>query len=333
MMIQQNRQDVESGRARHAPARSFTRPRARQHRQIQRHSRGKDGQGVGLARALGWFSIGLGLAEVAAPRRIAQLVGVQGDHRILIRLLGLREIAAGIGILSQRRPTEGMWSRVGGDAIDLACLGAAFLSPWARQDRVAAATAAVLGVTLVDVLCAQQLSRSAVHVQRSIIINRSPAALYQFWRDFQNLPHFMYHLESVRTTGQGRSHWVAKAPAGTTVEWDAVVTADHPHSLIAWRSLEGAAVEHTGSVRFEPAPGERGTVVAVELTYHPPAGAIGRGVAKLFGEAPEQQIHDDLRRFKQLMETGEVIRSEGSLQGMGVIAQRPAQPPAGRNGH
>jgi uncharacterized membrane protein len=245
----------------------------------------------------------------------------------------MREIASGIGILSQRRPTEGVWSRVGGDAIDLACLGAAFLSPGVRQDRVAAATAAVLGVTLVDVLCAQQLSRQAVRVRRSIMINRTPDELYQFWHDFQNLPRFMYHLESVRMTGQGRSHWVAKAPAGATVEWDAVITADHPNSLIAWRSLEGADVEHTGSVRFEPAPGGRGTVVTVELVYHPPGGAIGRSFAKLFGEAPEQQVQDDLRRFKQVMETGEVIRSDGSLQGMGAVAQRPARPPAGANGH
>jgi len=287
---------------------------------------------VWLARALGWFGIGLGLAEVAAPREIAKLVGVRGDHSILIRLLGVREIASGIGILTQRRPTERVWARVGGDAIDLACLGAAFMEPRASQDRVAAATAAVLGVTLLDVLCARQLSRRAVRVQQSILINRSPAELYQFWHDFQNLPRFMYHLDSVQTTGQGRSHWVAKAPAGTTVEWDAVITADHPNSLIAWCSLEGADVEHTGSVHFEQAPGGRGTVVTVEITYRPPGGAIGRGLAKLFGAAPEQQMQDDLRRFKQVMETGEVIRSEGSLQGMGVIAQRPAQPLAGRNG-
>jgi uncharacterized membrane protein len=333
MQMQHTGQSTGPGSAQHAPARSFTQPRDRRPGQLRRYNGAKNGQGVGLARALGWFSIGLGLAEVVAPRGIARLVGVRGDHRIFIRLLGLREIAAGIGILSQRRPAEGVWARVGGDAIDLACLGAAFLSPEARQDRVAAATVAVLGVTLVDVLCAQQLSRQAVHVRQSILINRAPAELYQFWHDFQNLPRFMYHLESVRTTGQDRSHWVAKAPAGATVEWDAVITADHPHSLIAWHSLEGADVEHTGSVHFEPAPGGRGTVVTVEMVYHPPGGVIGRDVAWLFGEAPEQQLQDDLHRFKQVMETGEVMRSDGSLQGRGAIAQRPARPPAGANGH
>lgn len=330
MQMQQTRQSAGPGSAQHRPVRAFTPPRHRQH--VQRDSGGKNGQAMWLARALGWFGIGLGLAEVAAPRGIAKLVGVRGDHSLFIRLLGMREIASGVGILTQRRPIEGVWARVGGDAIDLACLGAAFLAPRARQDRVAAATAAVLGVTLLDVLCARQLSRRAARVQQSILINRSPAELYQFWHDFQNLPRFMYHLESVRLTGQGRSHWVAKAPAGTTVAWDAVVTADRPNSLIAWRSLEGADVEHTGSVRFEPAPRGRGTAVTVEMTYRPPGGAIGRGLAKLFGEAPEQQMQDGLRRFKQVMETGEVIRSEGSPQGMGVMAQRPAQPLAGRNG-
>jgi len=330
MQMQQTRQSAGPGSAQHTPVRSFMQPRHLQH--VQKDSGGNNGQAVWLARALGWFGIGLGLAEVAAPRGIAKLVGVRGDHSMLIRLLGMREIASGIGILTQHRPTEGVWSRVGGDAIDLACLGTAFMEPRARQDRVLAATAAVLGVTLLDVLCARQLSRCVVHVQQSIMINRSPAELYQFWHDFQNLPRFMYHLKSVETIGQGRSHWVAQAPAGTTVEWDAVSTADHPNSLIAWRSLDGADVEHTGSVRFEPAPGGRGTVVTVEITYRPPGGAIGRGFAKLFGAAPEQQMQDDLRRFKQVMETGEVIQSEGSLQGMGVIAQRPAQPLADRNG-
>ena len=333
MQIQQTGQSAGPGSAQHAPVRSFRQSRDRQQRHLGKNDRGKKGQGVGLARALGWFSIGLGLAEVVAPHRIATLIGVRGDHRILIRLLGIREIASGIGILTQRRPTEGVWSRVGGDVIDLACLGAAFLSPGTCQRRAVAATATVLGVTLVDVVCVQQLSSRPVRVRQSIMINRSPAELYQFWRDFQNLPRFMYHLESVRTTGQDRSHWVAKAPAGATVEWDAVITAEHPHSLIAWRSLEGADVEHTGSVRFESAPGGRGTVVTVEIAYDPPGAVIGRGFANLFGEAPEQQVQDDLRRFKQVMETGEVIRSDGSLQGMGKVAQRPARPPAGANGH
>jgi uncharacterized membrane protein len=284
-----------------------------------------------LARGLGWFSIGLGLAEAVVPGRVAKLIGVHKDHNLLIRALGVRELAHGIGILSQKRPVEGVWSRVGGDAIDFACIGAAFLSPETKRGRLAAATAAVAGVALLDVLCAQQLSRSAtgssaIEIKKSITINRSPEELYQFWRDFQNLPRFMKHLESAHVIDGKRSHWVAKAPAGTTVEWDAEITMDEPNRLIAWRSIEGSDVDNSGSVRFEPATGGRGTVLRVEMAYNPPAGIAGAAIAKLFGEEPEQQVEGDLRRFKQIMETGEVVVSDGSLISTGYMSQRPAQP-------
>jgi uncharacterized membrane protein len=123
----------------------------------------------------------------------------------------------------------------------------------------------------------------------------------------------MTHLQSVQLTGEKRSHWVAKAPAGTAVEWDAEVTHDQPHALIAWRSLAGADVANSGSVRFERAPGSRGTIVRVELYYNPPGGVLGAMVAKLFGEEPAQQLQDDLRRFKQIMEIGEVVQSDASI--------------------
>jgi len=161
-------------------------------------------------------------------------------------------------------------------------------------------------VTALDLICSLQLSRRAVAAKRTgairvaeaITISRSPEELYRFWRDSHNLPRFMKHLESVQATGDKRSHWVAKAPAGTTVEWDAEITQDRPNELIAWRSLDGGDVDNVGSVRFERAPGGRGTVVKVSMRYSPPAGAIGAGVARLFGEAPEWQIKDDLRRLK-----------------------------------
>lgn len=165
---------------------------------------------------------------------------------------------------------------------------------------------------------------------RSVItVNAPPAAVYAQWRDFERLPTFMYHLESVRDTGGGRSHWVAKAPAGTTVEWDAELTDDIPQERIAWRSLEGASVGNSGSVQFRPAPGGRATEVHVELGYDPPGGAIGSMVAKLFGEEPNQQISDDLRRFKQLVETGEIARSDGSPLGsrtQNLVHQHDAHP-------
>jgi uncharacterized membrane protein len=150
-------------------------------------------------------------------------------------------------------------------------------------------------------------------VDKSITINRSPGELYRFWRNFQNLPRIMNHLESVRDLEGNRSHWVAKAPAGTTVEWDAEIYNEKENELIAWRSLENADVNNAGSVHFEPAAG--GTVVRVSLKYDPPGGFLGATVARIFGENPNQQIEEDLRRFKQVMETGEATTTEGQTSG------------------
>jgi uncharacterized membrane protein len=280
-----------------------------------------------LARSLGWFSLGLGVAEVAASRRLANMIGLRGDHDNLLRTFGAREILSGVGILSQRGPSRPLaawlWSRVCGDAMDLAFLGAALASGRSNRRKVAAATAAVAGVTALDVLCARKLSRlageitsvGAIHVVKSITINRPVEELYSFWRNFQNLPRFMKHLVSVQVSGDKRSRWVAKGPAGSTVEWDAEIFEDRPNELIAWRSLEGSDVDSAGTVRFERGPGGRGTVVRVNLQYRPPAGLIGRRVSELFGEGPEWQIKDDLRRFKQVMEAGEVITTEGQPAG------------------
>lgn len=140
-------------------------------------------------------------------------------------------------------------------------------------------------------------------VEKSVTINRDASELYSFWRNFENLPQFMNHLESVQSIGGERTHWVAKAPAGTTVEWDAEVYNDKPNELIAWRTLEGSQVSSAGSVRFEPAS-NGGTVVRVALKYDPPGGKLGALVARLFGENPERQIEEDLGRFKDLMEAG-----------------------------
>jgi len=154
-----------------------------------------------------------------------------------------------------------------------------------------------------------------IKVEKSVTISRTPEELFRFWRNFENLPRFMNHLEAVRVTGENRSHWVAKAPAGMTVEWDAEVYNEKPDELIAWRTLEGADVDSAGSVRFEQDAGGHGTVVRVTLKYDPPGGSIGAAIARLFGENPEQQIDEDLRRFKQLMETGEIASTEGQPSG------------------
>lgn len=164
-------------------------------------------------------------------------------------------------------------------------------------------------------------------VKETVTVNRSAAELYQFWHDFENMARFMNHLVSVQTTDNKRSHWKAKAPGGAIVEWDAELTEDRPNEFLAWRSLPGADVENSGSVRFMPATGGRGTIVKVEMHVNPPGGAVGKAAAKLSGENPEKQVWEDLHRFKQFMETGEIVRSDGSLEGMGSEEQRPAQPP------
>jgi uncharacterized membrane protein len=143
-----------------------------------------------------------------------------------------------------------------------------------------------------------------IHVDESVMIDRRPWDLYAFWKDLENLPRFMDHLQDVRKIDDRRSHWVAKAPAGTSVEWDAEIINDEPNALIAWRSLGGASVDNAGSVRFIPGAQGQGTQVRVVLDYIPPAGRVGAAIAKLFGEEPSRQVGEDLRRFKELMEGG-----------------------------
>jgi uncharacterized membrane protein len=293
------------------------------------------------ARGLGWFSIGLGLAEVAAPRRMARLIGVEDDdtHRNILFAYGLREIASGLAILAGDRPTGAVWARVGGDLMDLAFLGRAMTSHRSERGKVALATAAVLGVTALDVMTGQRLKQQsdrthasgdrrigtgAIDVQQSITIGRPPEEIYRFWRDFQNLPRFMEHLESVQVIDERRSHWKVRAPAGSSVEWDASIVEDRPNEAIVWRSESTADVPNRGTVRFKPAPGNRGTEIHVSLQYEPPGGRLGALVAKLFGEEPAQQVNADLRRLKQVIETGEVVHSDASIhRGM-----HPAQPSA-----
>ncbi len=311
---------------------------ARSHRREDRHP-----ISVGLARGLGWFSIGLGLSQLLAPRGIARVIGVPDDTKncALMRLLGLRELASGVGILSSRRPQGWIWARAAGDVMDLALLGSALASDDTEKDRLAAATLAVIGVTAADIYEAVRLggptgslaSSNAwgpgeVHVRKAITVNRPVEEVYAFWHDLRNLPRFMLHLESVEEIGDGRTRWRTRAPVGMSVEWEAETIEDNPNDRIAWKSVEGSQVDNVGSVRFVKAPGGRGTEVHVELRYRPMGGAIGAAIAWLFGESADQQIYDDLRAFKQVIETGEVIVSEGSLGHRGHYWQRPAQPPA-----
>lgn len=153
-------------------------------------------------------------------------------------------------------------------------------------------------------------ARHAIKVERTVTIARPRDELYEFWRHFANLPRFMRHLESVTTGADGRSHWIARA-AGRTYEWDAVIVNDLPNELIAWKTVDDPDVAHAGSVHFRDAAGGRGTEVRVVFDYEPPAGAMISAIGRLFGQAPDALVREELRRFKQLVESGETPTTEG----------------------
>lgn len=290
-----------------------------------------------LARVLGWFSIGLGLTEFAAPRTVARLIGLDerrnggGDVARTLRMFGMREIAAGLGIFSKRQPVGWLWARVAGDVMDLSFLGGALRRASAEPARLAAAAVTVAGVTALDVVCSQRLSaRRAItneteadgHVRltSSLAINRPRADCYAFWRRLENLPRVMHGLESVTEMDDGRSHWKATTPSGLRLEWDAEITQDQENELISWRSVEDADLTTDGSVHFLPGPNGKGTLLRVVVRYRPPGGALGAVVTQLFGRPAQQVLKQDLRRLKQILETGDIITTENQPHGPAAIS-------------
>jgi uncharacterized membrane protein len=214
-------------------------------------------------------------------------------ERLVFGSLGLGLIA--VGVTNRRNPA----------AVAAGVLGSVFV------------TGAVAGKSLFD--SAVKIRRTneggGIHVQRAVTIGVDADRLYDFWRQYENLPQFMSHLQSVTQTSPRDSHWVANGPAGVEVSWDAETTEEVPGRRIAWRSKEGSTIPNDGQVEFRVAPGGRGTEVHVELQYHPPGGTLGAAVARLFGEEPNQQIADDLTKLKRLMELGQVPTTEGQSSG------------------
>jgi uncharacterized membrane protein len=187
------------------------------------------------------------------------------------------------------------------------------------------------GIAAVDVYAAATRARKETEMElaASITVNTSAAEVYRFWQQLENLPSFMAHVDGVRTDGRGGSHWTVSAPFGRSIEWDAVTTENIEGRRIAWRSTDDADIANEGAVDFAPAPGGRGTEVHVRISYSVPGGKLGEAVARYFGEDPHQQLDDDLRRLKQVLETGEVIRSEGAPGGKRArkeFPQHAAQP-------
>jgi uncharacterized membrane protein len=299
-------------------------------------------------RGLGWMSLGLGVAQVAAPGAVRRISGVDDSptSRVVVPVVGARELVHAAGLLTSRRKDVWAWTRVLGDAMDLTSLGMAIAHrDGRRRRRLAGVTGAVVAITVMDVLTAVQATRAkeigsvrAVRGSRkggpmeltaTTTIRKPATEVYAFWRDLENLPRFMAHLDEVRVTGDGTSRWSARGPFGKSVEWDAEIIDEVPAEKIAWRSTGNADVPNAGTVRFVSAPDGVSTEVHVELEYDIPGGAVGKAVAKYFGEEPHQQLGDDLRRLKQVLETGEVVRSDGAPWGKRArkeFPQRAAQP-------
>jgi uncharacterized membrane protein len=343
-----------------------------------------------LAKGLGWFSLGLGVPLLIVPRSVGRLIGI-GDGpiaRALLRFVGARELVSAYGILRRPDQRAWLWSRVGGDSMDLMLLSGAVaggghgrrvgvtmgaVGAAAALDGIAVARMSGDGAESRALSAAESRARAAAErageaasragevasrggdvvrrtggtarqalrsvrggredgtrsISASVTVRGPREEVYGFWRDFENLPRFMQHLDRV-VSYQTLSHWEATAPMGRTIEWDAELVEDRPNEFIAWRTVVGSGIDASGTVTFVDAPGDRGTEIKVALDYAMPAGALGRAIAKIFGEEPEQQVRDDLRRFKQVLETGEVIRSEGAPEGVDAgrqLRRRQAQPP------
>jgi uncharacterized membrane protein len=205
----------------------------------------------------------------------------------------------------------------------VAILGGGALAAYglSRKSLSGAALAAVGVYGAVAGAKRSTLPATTIHVQKTFTIDRPADELYNYWHNFENLPRFMKHLRSVTTKGQ-YSHWVAQGPMGVPIEWDAELLDEKRGEYLVWRSLPGSAVSNRGSVEFRRATNGSGTEVTVALTYRNPGGKVGAAFAKLFGREPEQQVREDLRRFKALMETGEIPTVVGQPSGRRSTAVR-----------
>jgi uncharacterized membrane protein len=276
--------------------------------------------------ALGWLSIGLGLGALLAPRAVSSAIGMAG-HTSILRAVGLRELVSGVGLLTQNDRTPWLWSRVAGDAMDLALLGTAARPGNPDRHRAVGALAVVGSIAAVDLAASiQQTQRRRqggelvtggheAFVEQALTVKKSAQECYEYWRELSNLPRFMRMVHSITVKDDTHSHWVIRTPAGAKLEWDSEITVDRPGERIAWHSTGDSSVTHAGSVRFETAPGDRGCIVRVLMHYRPPMGRASIGIAKLLGRDPASEVREDLRRFKQLIETGEIPTTQGQPSG------------------
>ena len=239
-----------------------------------------------LSSGLGWFSVGLGLAQIAMPDRVAQLAGIEPtpDNVRLMRSMGMRELTSGVGILTQPMPDKWLWGRVVGDVLDLAMLGVALGGEKNQRGRTVAATLAVLGVTGLDILAAKELSRK-----------RAVAEIDD---------------EDIGAKTIFRIVTVKAHPANVEQDWN------------EWVWSAGSDESREATVTFAQAPGGRGTEIRAELTYTPKGGKIGSAAQRMMHKSPGQMLGQDLKRFKMMVETGEIVKSDASIH----KHMHPAQP-------
>jgi uncharacterized membrane protein len=273
-------------------------------------------------QTLGWLSIGLGVAALLTPRPVSRVTGLEG-REALLRLVGARELASGVGLLTQQPKRPWLWSRVLGDVMDLVLIAGALKSANPGRYRALTTAAVVSGIAVADVtasLWSQRsrtpgLTRTDAYLEASVIVNKTPEECYAFWRDLRNLPKFTRSLESVTVIDDSRSHWVLRGPLGSRWEWDSRKTIDRPGECIAWKSMEGAELQQVALVSFDSATGGRGTRVQLSLHYQPRGGSVGASIAKAFGADPRAEARQDLARFRQLIESGEIATTRGQPSG------------------
>lgn len=269
---------------------------------------------VRLGQSLGWFSVGLGLAELWAPRAMARAIGAP-ESGALLRVAGAREIVTGLGLLGAPEARGWRWARVAGDLMDLALLGAAAGREGAERRKLRLAALGVLGVAALDVAsaAAARPGPSKGPPRASVTIRSSPEVCYRAWSDVHVLRRVMSFTRDIEDLGGRRTRWTASVD-GKVLRWEAVVTEDVPGERLAWRTLPGGDLRGEGVVSFRPAPAGRGCVVTLEQRMSGPR-LLNKGKAKI-----------DLQRFKQWLETGTIPTTQGQPAGarsaLGRLAEK-----------
>jgi uncharacterized membrane protein len=289
---------------------------------------------VNLTRALGAFSLALGAVALAEPRKLGRLIGLDDQPtQVILRAAGLRELVSGVGLLAQPTASTWIWARLGGDIVDLAALGTAWLADKGDRRRLADASVLVAGVTALDAFCVTRASslpmtaqpralEGDVEMTAAITINAPAADVYRAWDGFQALPGFMRDFATVAPLGNGRSRWNIALPAEKSIAWEIEITESRANELIAWRSGASSPLNAEGTVRFREAPRDQGTELIFAARIAPPGGELGRMIGARVADVWGTKMSSDLRRCKQLIELGEIVQSDDSV----VPGPNPAQP-------